>query len=139
MNFSLVALGILIACCFAGWPIVASKAQASGAWIGVLVGCGSIVPSLLIGFGRRELADGMTGRDTLLLIGAGIFNGLGFYLYSKKVADTTIPTAQFVTTISVCMVLVAPLIGWAVKGDVPTLRQGLGYGVGAVAIWLLSK
>jgi len=69
----------------------------------------------------------------------GMVNGLAGYIYAVKVADQNIPTAMFVITVSVLMVMMVPFVDWLLNGSVISPKQWIGILIAIIAIILIKK
>ncbi len=141
MNLQSLVAAILISFCFAGWPVVSKYSGASGVWVASVVTIGGALATLtLCVFGKQMVVFQLPSiRAIIILIVAGALNGAAFYFYSMKVADPKIPTAVFITIVAILMVVVAPLLDWALNGVIPNLQKTFGYMFAALAIYLLIK
>jgi len=142
-NFSIFAnLAIwqqaLIASAYCGWPIIGRFSRITGGLVGVLACVGTLFTVSALSF--REFPDlvAITPKAISLMLIAGVVNGVAVYFYSLKVADETIPTAAFVATVCIFMVMAAPIQHWILNGVAPSWRQGIGYGLAALAVYFLK-
>lgn len=130
---------VFIAIGFAGWPIISSYSRASGGWVGMVVSVSTALAVVIFSAKNLSSIPAPNLRALVLLLIAGVFNGLALCLYSFKVADTNVPTAAFVVMISIMMAMVAPVLNWMLNSAVPNQSQMLGFGFAVVAIYFLSK
>lgn len=124
---------------FAAWPVIGNYSGVHGGWVGLIVAFGTVVAFGLISWIRGDISfDTMPGQKaiTILMI-AGVANGIGFYLYSMLVTSKDVPTAVFVVTVAVLMMVFAPLLAWMFNGDTLTQKQFLGLGISAIAVYLM--
>lgn len=122
---------------FVAWPIVGKFVHATGAWMATIVfAANAIVIGLLF---RYDLSAPPTIKVILILFAAGAMNGIGAYFYAQKLADIRISTSALVVLVSILMVVWAPIIDWILNGSIPSVRQGTGFIVAALAVWLLGK
>jgi len=139
MTFTVVLIALFIAIAFSSWPIVGRYSQASGAWISVLVMSGTLFS--ILGIASRQITASTRPAvgAMLLLITMGMVNGLAGYIYAVKVADQNIPTAMFVITVSVLMVMMVPFVDWLLNGSVISPKQWIGILIAIIAIILIKK
>ncbi len=138
MGITTVGWAVLIGSCFA-WPIIARFSGVGGAWTGTIVFAvtfGTLaIWSLVSGqFGHQAISR----NAILILVFAGLLNGIGCYLYSEKVTDPSIPAGVFVALVSISSVLAASLLSIPILGVGLTLKQWAGVAAGVVAIALLK-
>ncbi len=141
MNFQSLFAAVLIAFCFAGWPVVSKYSGAPGVWVGVIVTIGGALATLTFSFLSKQMSvlQLPSIKAIVILVIAGALNGTAFYFYSLKVADPKISTAVFITIVAILMTVIAPLLDWALNGVVPNLQKTFGYAFAALAIYLLIK
>jgi drug/metabolite transporter (DMT)-like permease len=130
---------VFIAFGFVGWPIIGSYSGASGGWVSVIL-CASTMITVTL-FSIKELSGIPipATKALVLLFIAGAFNGLAVCFYSIKITDASISTAVLVVTVSILMVMAAPILDWLIKGAIPSLYQALGYTFAICAIYFLNK
>lgn len=139
MTAQVVFLAILTAATFGGWPLVANKSGLSAPWIAAFVLLGSLVPSFLLGIFNGDYSAPPARSGVWIALVAGLLNGLGFLIYSRQVsADSATPPAQFVATVAVLVTVFIPIFAWALQNEIPSLKQFLGYGCAALAVYLLK-
>ena len=91
-------------------------------------------------FSKQLIATSMPSRrEWLLLLAASIVNGFGVYLYSKRAADSTVPTGAFVVMVAVSIAMAAPLLAFFVNREKLSLEQAIGLGCAVIAIYLLRR
>ena len=78
-------------------------------------------------------------KSIVAMVVCGILNGLAVYFYIVKVADKNINAAAFIATVSIFMILEAPMLTWIVKGESPSVNHIIGYVLAIVAIYFLQK
>jgi len=139
MNIQVISTAIFIAFGFVGWTIIGSYSRACGSWIGTIVMLSTAAAVALLSSKQLINVVAPNGKAWILLLVAGVINGVAVYLYSNKIADITVPTAAFVVTVSILMVVIAPFLNWLINGAVPNYHQTLGFGFAAIAIYFLSK
>ena len=124
---------------FAAWPVIGNYSGAHGGWLGLVVAFGTVVAFALLAWVRGDITfEAMPGQKALgILMLAGVANGIGFYLYSMLVTSKDIPTAVFVVTVAVLMMVFAPLLAWILNGDILTPKQFFGLGVSGLAVYLM--
>jgi drug/metabolite transporter (DMT)-like permease len=139
MRSDVILMAIVIAFGFVGWPIIGSYSRAHGSWIGMLAISSTALA--FAGLSFRQLINVVppNTKAIVLLLVAGIINGGAVYLYTAKIADTTVPTAAFVVIVSIFMVIVAPLLNWMLNSAVPSFQQGLGFLLAMAAIYFLKQ
>ena len=130
------AFGIAFA--FSIWPILGKASGAGAAWVGTLVVSGSLITTLF--FGAKEMVSGpmFTTKALLILVVAGLVNGVAVYYYSSKSIDPAIPTGAFITTTVVLMAMMSPLLDYAINGNALSAKQWLGIGTAMLTVYLLK-
>jgi len=139
MNIWTISIALFIAFGFVGWPIVGSYSRVCGGWVGTVVLTSTAITVAMFSFRQLNSIPVPNTKAMILLLVAGIINGLAVYLYSSKITDTNVPAAVFVVMVSILMVVVAPLLNWLLNDAVPNFQQTLGFGFAIVAIYFLSK
>lgn len=135
---SIIFAGVLISVAFAGWPIIGNYSGASCTFVGTVVAITTAISVFALSAKDFFISPLPGLRAILILSMAGFLNGAALYYYSVKVADQNIPTSVFVATVSICMVIVAPLLYFFTKGSAPSGRQFAGYLLACIAIYLLT-
>jgi drug/metabolite transporter (DMT)-like permease len=131
----IIAMGIAFG--FTTWPILGKFAKTTGSWTGTIaLGTSAIMAAFLF---RREFISPPTEKAFIILVIAGIINGIAVYFYAKKATDPEISTAVFLVIVSVFMTVWAPLIDWGLNGAMPNFRQAAGFICAVGAVYLLSK
>lgn len=129
----------LIAMGMAGWPILGKFSQASAGWISAIVlgvtGIVAIVIALLRG--------GMQGTSLpsrsrlLILIAAGVVNGVATYCYAAR-ARMEGQTGKYLVLVSILIVIEAPFFDMLLNKGTLTTRQWTGVGCGLACVYLLG-
>ncbi len=109
MTLSAAAIALGIAALFAVWPIVGKITGAHGLWVAILVTIGSLLGTVIIGGSKLTSAEPPTFYTALILVGAGVLNGIGMYFYPMFVGHAYIPTAAFIATVVIGMVVMSVL------------------------------
>lgn len=138
MNLDTLIIAFLIAAAFAGWPIIGRFSGVTGEYVGVLAVVGTLVTVIMLSAKQLLSTATLTPKAVAVMLIAGAINGIAVYFYSLKAADKVIPTATFVATVCIFMVMVAPFQHWIVNGIAPTWRQVIGYGLAALAVYFLK-
>lgn len=123
---------------FVFWPALAKYSQASGAWVNTIVIIGSAIGGVGLAYSSLRGQPVPTSNALLILLVAGILNGAAVYFYAMKVSDPQIPTAIFVMTVTIAMLVVAPMFDYVLNGNTLSIRQGAGLGMAILAIFLLA-
>lgn len=138
MNIGNILIAAGIALGFVGWPIIGHYSKAGSMWVGNIVMIGTAVVFALLSFNQYNGAI-MPGWKALVFLGiATLVNGLAIFFYTAKATNPAINTAVFVVTVSVLMVVIAPLLHLAINHIMPTWRQGAGYILAIAAIYFLN-
>lgn len=132
-------MAVFIAFGFVSWPIIGSYSRVCGGWVGTVVIISTAITVAMFSLRQLSNISVPNSKAMILLIIAGIINGLAVYIYSSKVADVTVPTAEFVVIVSIFMVVIAPLLNWLLNSAVPNFYQTLGFAFAIAAIYFLSK
>ena len=139
MDVRTLFVAALCAAGFVAWPIIGNYSKASGAWVGIVVFIGTAIVVTSLSVNQLNHDSSPTARAMALLVAAGIINGMATYFFASKITDPAISVSVFMVTVSVGMVIFAPIFNFATNDVVPTLRQSVGFSFAAVAIYLLSK
>ncbi len=141
MNLQSLIAAILISFCFAVWPVVSKYSGAQGAWVGVIVAVGSASATFILSFLSRQITtlQSPSIKAIVILVTAGVLNGIAFYFYSLKIADPKISTAAFMTIVAILMIVMASILDWALNGVIPDTQKTFGYCFAATAVYLLIK
>ena len=130
---ALVAMGM------AGWPILGKYSQASAGWISAVVlgvtGIVAIVIALLQG--GMQGASLPSRSRLLILIAAGLVNGVATYCYAAR-ARTEGQTGKYLVLISILIVIEAPFFDMLLNKGTLTTRQWTGVGCGLACVYLLG-
>ncbi len=138
MNIQNSVLAFLIATGFVGWGMLGKYSQANSGWVGTIAmtATAAIVAALSI----KDLQVGTPNiKIILLIVTAGLINGVAAWLYSIKITDPLTPTAAFMASVFIFMVILAPAFDWILNGATPTANQIVGYVLAIVAIIFLNK
>lgn len=138
MSTSTLISAFFIACVFVGWPIIGKYSNLTGEYVGTLACLGTL--GAVAAMSAKQLFEtaSLTIKAVTIMMLAGIVNGVGVYYYARNSADKLIPTADFVATVCIFMVVLAPLEHWYFNGVVPSWRQFTGYGFAAIAVYFLK-
>ena len=139
MNIQSISMAVFIAFGFVCWPIVGSYSRVCGSWVSATVIISTAVTVAIFFFRQLAALPVPSVKAIAILFIAGAINGLAFCFYSNKITDTSIETGAFVVTISILMVVIAPLLDWALNGATPNMSQKLGFVLAIVAIYFMSK
>ena len=120
MNISTLITAFFIASVFAGWPIIGKFSGLSGEYVGTLACLGTTVAMAALSAKQLLSTDSLTPKAITIMLVAGAANGIGVYFYARKAADKLIPTADFVATVCIFMVMIAPVQHWILNGVIPT-------------------
>lgn len=139
MNTNTFITAIFIAIGFAGWPIIGKYSGMNSGFIAIFVGVSTAVTVAIISARQLSGIGSISCTPLLFLIVVGVINGIAFQLYSNKVADTTVPTAVFMVTVSILMSVATPILHWLLNGAVPNSNQIIGFGFSIITVYFLSK
>ena len=81
----------------------------------------------------------ISNKSIILLLSAGILNGIAVSLYSYKLENLKIPVSVFIVVVSVFMVVMAPTLDLFINGIKLTRNQIIGFGLAALSIIFLNK
>ncbi len=133
LEMALTAMGM------AGWPILGKYSQASAPWIGAVVmtvtGMVAVLVALLQG-GLQGTSAPAPGK-LLLLISAGLVNGLATYRYASR-ARMEGQTGKYLVLIAILIVIEAPFFDLILNRSALTARQWTGVGCGVACVYLLG-
>jgi drug/metabolite transporter (DMT)-like permease len=130
----------LIAVGFAGWGIIGNYSQAGSSWTGLFV---NIYTSIaIVAYYHKDLYHTPlpANKALLILLAAGILNGVAVCLYTGKVSNpNNSRVASFMVLVFVLMAIVAPVLEWILKSEAPTAKQMLGYLFAILSIYFLCR
>jgi drug/metabolite transporter (DMT)-like permease len=137
MSTNDILAAVFIALGFTIWPILGRYLQIGGAWTVTIITTASTLVTIF--FVRRGLTPVPPLKSAVILIAAGVVNGIAMYLYIGKTSNQKMSTAAFMVMVSVFMVTCAPIIDWGLNGTSPDHYKILGFICAACAIYLLSR
>jgi drug/metabolite transporter (DMT)-like permease len=129
----------LIAMGMASWPILGKYSQASPGWISAIVlGVTGIVAIALACLqGGPHTSSLPAPGKLLMLISAGVINGLATYRYASR-ARMEGQTGKYLVLVAVLIVIEAPFFDMLLNGSSLTVRQWTGVGCGIACVYLLG-
>jgi len=136
MNNGLV-LCLMTAIGFGSWPMIARFAGTNNAWTGFLVMSGTAIFSGV--FYRAELATVPTTKALLLLVLAGIANGIGMIAYTRLVTDQKFGMSSYVPASLAMMVVFVTIVGALLFKEPLPLTKMAGLVLACAGIWLMAK
>jgi hypothetical protein len=130
---ALVAMGM------AGWPILGKYSQASAGWISAIVlgVTGIIAIVIALAQGGVQGASLPSPSRLLILIAAGLVNGVATYCYAAR-ARAEGQTGKYLVLISILIVIEAPFFDMLLNKGTLTTRQWTGVGCGLACVYLLG-
>jgi hypothetical protein len=130
---ALVAMGM------ASWPILGKYSQASAAWIGAVVMAVTGLVAILIALlqGGLQGASIPAPSKLLLLISAGLVNGVATYRYASR-ARMEGQTGKYLVLVAILIVIEAPFFDMILNRSTLTVRQWTGVGCGIACVYLLA-
>jgi hypothetical protein len=129
----------LIAMGMASWPILGKYSQASPGWISAIVlGVTGIVAIMIAWLqGGQQAAALPAPGKLLILIAAGVVNGLATYRYAAR-ARMEGQTGKYLVLVAVLIVIEAPFFDMFLNRSSLTARQWTGVGCGVACVYLLG-
>lgn len=133
LEVALIAMGM------ASWPILGKYSQASPGWISAIVlGVTGIVAIVIAWFqGGQQAAVLPAPGKLLILISAGVVNGLATYRYALR-ARMEGQTGKYLVLVAVLIVIEAPFFDMLLNRSSLTPRQWTGVGCGIACVYLLG-
>lgn len=128
-----------IASAFVFWPVIAKYSGASGAWVTVMALVGSAIGGAAIAYPTMKGYPIPGAKAISLLLFAGVINGIAAYFYAMKAVDPMVPNVIFIMMVVIMMIVVAPIFGYFLNGDVLSAKQWAGLGTAILAIYLLAS
>ncbi len=127
-----------IGCGFVLWPIAGKFLGMNGSWVTTIVVVGTSLSALALA-SQSAMASGVPSiRSCLLLLIAGVVNGVALYFYSVKAADPLVSTGVFITTVTTVMLVMGPVLGYFLNGETLSSRQVAGLIGAVVSVYLLA-
>ncbi len=133
LEAALIAMGMVM------WPVLGKYSQAPAPWIGAVVLSVTGIVAVLIALLQGGLDGGSfpaAGR-LLMLIAAGIVNGLATYRYATR-ARMEGQTGKYLVMVAILIVIEAPFLDLILNKSTLTARQWTGVGCGVVSVYLLG-
>jgi hypothetical protein len=139
MTLAHVLQAFAIASMFVLWPLGGKYAGIPSAWLSVLVCVVSAMVCITL-TGAELISAPVPALKVLGLVTlCCAFNGLGTYFYANRVIDPNIPTANFIVTVIVAMVIMTMVFNTVLTFTLPSLRQLFGVVLACIAIFTLAK
>lgn len=138
LTFAHVAQAFGIASMFVLWPISGKYMGITGAWLSLIVCTISLVVCTVLAGGELLSASSPSLKAIAVVAFFCIFNGISTYLYSGRVMDPQVPTAAFMVTVIIAMVVMTVIFTLLLYQTLPTLRHTLGFLLAGVTIYLLK-
>lgn len=138
MSFLNVVVAVFIASGFAGWGIIGKYSQVNGGWIGTMAMAITTITVALTSLSQLQ-QEIPNRRAMLLLIIAGILNGVAVCVYTSKITNPAIPASLFMALVFMFMIAVVPCLEWALNGTMPSSNHIIGYALAVGAIYFLSR
>lgn len=139
MDLSLLALTAFVGVSFVTWAVVADWLKVDGPWVGVIILI-STCAAVAILSGRQLIQIQMpSSRAIGYLLAVGAFNGVGFYCYTLKIAEKSIPIGILSASISIMMVIAAPVLDYLINSKAISVKQFAGFGLASIAIYLINN
>lgn len=132
-----IAWACLIAAMFSQWPIVSKATGTHGLWVAVLVIIGTAIGGMVPIVPKLHTLPTPTLKAALIVVAAGVVNGVAMYFYPVRVNDPMIPTGPFVTASIAAMVIASILFTALLEWQLPSLRLVAGalvIGLGLIII-----
>ena len=138
MTFANALWAFGIAAAFVFWPTVAKYAQATNAWTTAVVLISTALGGVALSYPTTRIQDLPSAKSFAFLLLAGLLNGMAVYFYTTKAIDPTTPTTVFVMTVTTAILVVAPVFGYVLNGEVLSAKQWLGLGFALLAIFCFA-
>lgn len=130
---------VFIALSYSAWGFFGKYLNVGGGWLASVVCLATLFAVTLLSVGDIANSHVPSLRSLGLLFVAGFANGVACILASRMMVRPDIPSAIFMVTITVLMVIISPLMGWVMHGENFVPRQWVGIAVIIVGILLLQK
>lgn len=125
-NLSLIPWVAGISLAFVIWPLLAKVSGVSGAWVGILVLAGSFIGNLVVGAKDISTSPMFTMKAFMIMMVAGIINGVAVYYYGMKAADPSITTWILLTSVTILMAVFSPLVNVIMGGTGLAIQHWIG-------------
>lgn len=137
MTTIVIILAFLIATTFVGWPIMSRYCGQNAAWSGSIVFFFTAITPILFSSTTLLRTPAPDSKSLMILSAAGILNGLGVYFYSQTLEKVGDQSGTFIVTVSIAMVMVAPILSYLFNGETLTTKQFAGLACAVSAVYLL--
>lgn len=138
MNVQMVMEAFLIAFLLVSWSVVGGR-FAQGALLAtvVTVVAGIIVPLFSFPALRSGVSVGWKAASVLVILGT--MNAFGLVRYADRLARPDTSVAEFIVTVSIAAVVIAPMLEAILFGKHFSLWHLSGYACAGLTIFLLSR
>mgnify|MGYP001601337245 CR=1 FL=1 len=130
-------LAVLIGAIFVSWPVL-GKYFNSPVWTLAIVFLGTGIGVCFLHVNELRNIDPPELWKIAIILVITALNVWGVHAYGMNSGDKSIPTGAFLATVSISMTLIAPVYDFFATGSIPTLKQIIGYGFGAAAIYFIQ-
>jgi drug/metabolite transporter (DMT)-like permease len=137
MEIKMILHALFIALVFVAWPIVGKFSGADSKWVGTMVSLGTLLAVASLSKNKLIVPPPINILSFLFIL--GVANGIGVYDYTAKTSDPLIQPSIFIITTAILMVIIAPLLDWALNGAKFNAYQIAGFGTAIITIYLLSR
>lgn len=129
---------IIVGLFYGGWPVLAKWSGAKPFWIAFAV---ALMTALFIGaIGHKGFATPIpTGKMLMLLMVAGLMNGVATWYYGSLVGTPGWDVSTLVPVSMMILLLTSALAGMTFLGEPISVRKIVGLILAIPAIWLMSK
>lgn len=125
-------LCVISALGFGSWPLIARTTTINPGWLSIAICLGTMMTSSVTM--NRALPN---SKAFLILIGAGMINGIGLLAYSKLLTMQNTDVSRLIP-IAVALGAVTTAVGACIVfGEPITIRKVSGVGLAFVAVYLL--
>jgi drug/metabolite transporter (DMT)-like permease len=123
---------------FGSWPFAGKYLQISGAWVGTIMIASTLPITALCSLNGMRTTN-ISVKAIIVLILAGVLNGITLWIYLVKTADPNIPTSIFIVSVTLLISLLSLMLDWGINYQIPDTRQFVGIAMAIGAVILLAK
>ena len=109
---------------FVLWPMIGAYAQMTSGWIGTIAMLATSATAAV--FAGKQLAVMPDLKACMIVVCAGVLNGVAIHRYTINIAAGEISRASFVALVSVLMIVVACVLDWVLNHATLSIYKAIG-------------
>ncbi len=128
---------IATALCFGSWPLITRAAGDTSSWAMPIVLIACMLTSFLARIGAKDAFP--TKTAVLILVTAGVVNGLGALAYGRLITSTSQSMSALPSAALTAMIVFMAFGGFVFFKEAVTPTKLVGLAFASVGCWLLTK